>query len=412
MSTEVMVGRQPIYDRELELVAYELLFRDTLTEDSASFTDADEATSRVIFNTFLEFGIDYITEGLPAFINLTRGFLTGQYPLPLDKDLIVLEVLESVTVDAALVSHLQRLSAEGYTIALDDFIYRPEYAALVEVADIVKIDLRSMTPEMVAEHACMLRRPGKRLLAEKVETAEEFERCMRLEFDYYQGFFLAQPSTISGDKNPQNRRDILQLLTAVNDPEVSATELVLRMSNEPSVRSALVRLLNTDKLDPAPTFVQAAKLLGDKKLRNWLSLIALSRFDGKPRQLIATSIIRAKMSEILADTAGLEDVEDYFTAGLLTGLATLFQADIAHILGSLRAPTTVTAALLRREGSMGAALDCVLNYERGAWNRVAFGELDKKIIKKAYLQSIAWSRGITERLLDRRERVRIETSTG
>jgi EAL and modified HD-GYP domain-containing signal transduction protein len=199
----VMIGRQPIFDHNLELVAYELLFRSSAAHDVAQFPDADEATSKVIANTFSRFGIERITSGLPAFINLTRGFLTGKFPLPsigAGKCEVVLEVLEDIVVDTHLVDHLHVLAKQGYTIALDDFIYAPGYEAMIEIADIVKLDINNMSRPQITEHVELLRRPGMRLLAEKIETAEELAFCQSLEFDLYQGYILGTPTTITDDE--------------------------------------------------------------------------------------------------------------------------------------------------------------------------------------------------------------------
>src|SRR3990172_5871401 len=152
MTSEILVGRQAIFNRDLEIVAYELLFRGRPSGKHAEFHDAEQATSRVIDNTFYEIGFHNLVGNLPAFINLTRSFVMGDAPLPVRKDEVILEVLEDIVVDSALLMRLRELSEEGYTIALDDFIYDPKHKALIDIADIVKVDISVVAPEILPEH--------------------------------------------------------------------------------------------------------------------------------------------------------------------------------------------------------------------------------------------------------------------
>lgn len=196
MTDTVLVGRQPIFNRDLEIVAYELLFRSGPEESSADFTDGDHATSRVIDNTFRGIGLENLVGSLPAYINLTRSFLLGELQLPLRKEQIVLEVLEDIEINEELLRCLRALSQDGYTIALDDFAYDPRYKELIDIADIVKIDLSTLDEATLREHVRRLREHDVKLLAEKVETRDQLEICHNLGFDYYQGYFLAEPNNV------------------------------------------------------------------------------------------------------------------------------------------------------------------------------------------------------------------------
>jgi len=204
MAGEVTVGRQPIFNRELRLVAYELLFRQDSRAPSADVRDGDIATTRVIENTLYEIGFRNLVGDKPAFINLTRSFLVSATELRLRKDEVVLEILEDVDVDDALLGRLRELSAAGYTIALDDFIYDPRHAALIDIADIVKVDLSLVPRDELAGHVQNLRSHRVKLLAEKIETREQLEHCRGLGFDLYQGYLLAAPDIVTlGTARPE-----------------------------------------------------------------------------------------------------------------------------------------------------------------------------------------------------------------
>lgn len=197
MNNEVIVGRQAIFNRDLKLVAYELLFRGDPAGSHAAFHDGDHATSRVIENTLYEIGFRNLVGDKPAFINLTRSFLIDDSLLRLRKDEVVLEVLEHIDVDEMLLERLRDLSEAGYAIALDDFIYDPKHKPLIDIADIVKVDVCLVPDAELPHHVEELRRYPVKLLAEKIETAEQLAHCKALGFDLYQGFFLAQPDTVT-----------------------------------------------------------------------------------------------------------------------------------------------------------------------------------------------------------------------
>ncbi|TNF32784.1 MAG: EAL domain-containing protein, partial [Gammaproteobacteria bacterium] len=181
---DIFVGRQPIFDRKLRVYAYELLFRSGNANNAAfGKVSADGATSTTIINSFLEFGLDKLVADKLAFINLTETFLFKEGALPIPPQQVVIEVLEDVPINEKLLAAVQRLKAEGFTIALDDYIYNPQHKPLVALADIIKIDIKQLSREQLVRHATALQRFDARLLAEKIETMDEFELCHKLGFE-------------------------------------------------------------------------------------------------------------------------------------------------------------------------------------------------------------------------------------
>ena len=198
--TEALVGRQPILDRDLNVFGYELLFRpDQLNPNPVN---GESATSRVVNNAFVDIGLDRIVGEHLAFINVTRDFLLEQFELPFPKDRVVLEVLEDVHIDDTLIEAVHSLSEAGFVIALDDFVYQAKWEPLLECARIVKLDVRVFSEAELEEQMRFLRPHAAQLLAEKVETSEEFDRLRRLGFDYFQGYFLCKPQLVSGKQRP------------------------------------------------------------------------------------------------------------------------------------------------------------------------------------------------------------------
>src|SRR5262245_26702600 len=215
---DIFVGRQPIYGRRLELHAYELLYRGA-DVDYADFSEGDRATSQVLLNTFTEFGLERIVGGHLAFINLTRGFIVGEYPLPVPRTQVVLEVLEDVEPDEQVLAGLQDLRRRGFKIALADFVHDEKQAQLLPRADIVKVDVLGLAADEILARYQELKPLGIRLLAEKIETREQFELCREMGFDYFQGYFLAKPNVVSGSSIPANGLNLLRLMAAFQDPD-------------------------------------------------------------------------------------------------------------------------------------------------------------------------------------------------
>ncbi|MCC7411222.1 MAG: EAL domain-containing protein [Gammaproteobacteria bacterium] len=196
---DLVIGRQAIFDRDGRIAAYELLFRGSHDHGYARIANHDEATHQVILNTFHDSALDDIVEGLPAFLNVSAGFLTGTYPLDhlLDAGHVVLEILESVSIDAHVIAGARALARKGFRLALDDFVYDASYAPLLDVVDIIKIDVKALPAASVAAHVEMLREHDLLLVAEKIESRSVHARCRDIGFHLFQGFHLARPETIT-----------------------------------------------------------------------------------------------------------------------------------------------------------------------------------------------------------------------
>jgi EAL and modified HD-GYP domain-containing signal transduction protein len=390
---DVFVGRQPIYDRQLDVFAYELLFRSGEV-NQAGVLDGDQATSQVILNTFMEIGLETIVGTKQAFINLTRDFILRDYSDVFPAGRVVMEVLEDVAVDAQLIEAVRGLSTQGYTIALDDFIYHESLHELVAVADIIKVDIMALDRAALQEHVTLLRDYDVKLLAEKVETQDDFKYCKDLGFDFFQGYFFCKPEIIKGQRVPANRLVILQLLAKLQDPEADFQELESIIGRDVSLSYKLLRVINSAFYSlprKIESLRQALLMLGTKFIASWVSIFILAGIDDKPHELMITAIVRAKMCELLALALRQRNKEAFFTVGLFSALDALMDSPMQEVLASLPLSDEITAALLAHEGLLGDALRCVLAYERGEWDQVTCLDLDRVAITDAYLGAITWA---------------------
>ncbi len=332
---DVFIGRQPIYDRHLKVFAYELLFRATEGQNAAAFRDGDGATSQVIVNAIVEIGLDQIVGDYPAFFNMTRNYLLADNPLPFSGKRLVLEVLEDIEVDEKLLTAVKNLSSKGYTIALDDFILRDATRSLVEVADIVKIDITMLDRAKIKEHVSELRKYPVKLLAEKVETQEEYAFCRTLDFDFYQGYFFCKPRIIKGQSVPSSKQAALRVLMKLNDANADVEDLECEITQDVSLSYRLLRTVNSAffalprKVD---SIRQAVAYMGHQTTKNLAILLLLTGIEGKPSELIKTAMIRAKFCEKLAIAASMPNVEIFFTVGLFSTIDAIMDAPMEVLL--------------------------------------------------------------------------------
>lgn len=391
--SDIYIARQPIYDRDLNVYAYELLFRDNKV-NQAGFIDGDQATSDVIVNTFMEIGLNNIVGDRLAFINLTRSFVIDEKPISLPKERVVLELLEDIDADEAVILAMRRLVEQGYTLALDDFIYHESLRPLVENASIIKIDVMSLNEEQIRDHVTELRQYPLKLLAEKVENQAMYKYCVELGFEFFQGYFFAQPLIIQGQRLPNNRLSILRLLGRLQDSEISPKELEELVSQDVALSFRLLRYVNSASLSlprKIESVHEAVVLIGIKNIKSWSLLLAMSSVDNKPVELVVMAMIRGRMAELLAKKLDLPNPESFFTVGLFSSLDALMDNTMEEIMTQLPLADHISEALLKQEGIHGEILTSVLAYERGNWEAVGCKLLPMPEIRHCYLEALKWA---------------------
>ena len=394
MTAEILVGRQPIYDDNLNVIAYELLYRDHPQKNSANILDGDKATSQLILNTFLDIGLDNIVGNHPAFINFTRNFILDPDAIPFDKNQVVLEILEDVEIDDEVIHSVKRLHEQGYSIALDDYIYDDSHNDIMDFISIIKIDILGETEQQLQEHVSKLSGFKGKLLAEKIENQDEYEYCKQLGFDFYQGFFLSRPKVISGQRIPTNRLSILEILSKLYAAESSVTDIKDNILNDVSLSYRLLRYLNSSFFGLArkiESIDEALVYLGLDKIRKWVTLISLSRMQDKPNDIITTALVRARMCELVAERMGLEEQGSYFTVGLFSNLPALLDMNMQQALGKIPISESMKQALIDHSGQMGEVLKACIQYQETAWDRLEHMNGQLSMLRDCYLEAIAWS---------------------
>jgi EAL and modified HD-GYP domain-containing signal transduction protein len=387
---DIYVARQSIYDVNLKVIGYEVLFRCS-RENRAIVVDGNQATSQLLMNAVIDIGLERIVGEKLAFINFTRGFLLGDLPLPLAPARLVLEILEDVTIDEELVAGLGRLVKQGYAFALDDALFREELIPLLQLSCIVKVELPAIPTHELEDHVRHFRNYPVTLLAEKVETVEEFNHCRLLGFQYFQGFFLSRPQMIPGKKQRASDIAVLQVLGKLSDPNVSVGELEQIIKNDAALSYNLLRYINSARFalqTRIESLRQVILLLGLQGVRTMAMLAALAGTTQKPGDVLRDATQRALLCEKLGRLLNDLDASTCFTAGLISSLDAVFDLPVCDILEALPLSDGLKGAVLRHEGSVGEVLHCAIAIEHADWNEITCRGLTPTQIRAAYLSAI------------------------
>lgn len=391
-----LLARQPIFNGNMQVVAYELLCRNSDLKFITS-TDGDAASSQVLLNAFTELSIEQVVGKHKAYVNFTRTLLDS--PPPFNRQKLVIEVLEGQQIDASMLHSLKLLREQGYTIALDDFELDENSESLVAYADIIKLDVLSLSPKQLHYHIDYLKPFGITLVAEKVETYEMFEQCKALGFDLFQGYFLAKPRVITGRKISENKQSVLQLLSALHDPDIAIDKIESMIARDTLLSFKLLRLVNSAAFGlrrNVDSLRQAIMLLGLGKLKNWVNLLALSNLSGKPHELSVAALTRARMCEMISTQLKQQSRPDTsFTVGLLSTLDAFLDMPLDELLRNLSLSEALNQAMLAHAGPEGMVLQLVQAHEQGHWQEIDWAHLETlgltpEILAEIYVNSLHW----------------------
>ena len=391
---EVYVARQPIYDASMVVVGYELLYRASPISRSAQFGDAGSATLDVVAVAALEIGLDRLAGGLPVHINFPEELLVRLPDLPLQGQRVVIEVLEDVRANPQVLQGIHALRARGHRIALDDYSPQSSDPRLLEVADIVKLEVTHPPPDELRRLAQELRTAHFQLIAENVESREDFERCIALGFTGFQGNFLQQPETFRARRVPVSRVGALRLAAALQNEDYSLDEIERLLSQDVSLSYRVLRCINSSyynlprKID---SIRQAIVILGLDTLRQLSGLLCLQGMDDRPPSLIVQAMTRGRMCEQLGKLGGARDAGPFFITGLFSLLNALLGLPTRKVVEDLPLSPAIVSALVAGEGPLGAALQCTRAYERGVWDHAVYADLAPHLIRAAYVDSLFWA---------------------
>lgn len=367
---DAFVARQPIFDANKKIFGYELLFRTGMSNAFPDI-DGDTATSSLLSSSFFTVGIDTISNGKNVFINFTSDLLARGIPLMFSEDDVIVEVLEDVLPTEEVILACQNLYEKGYTLALDDFVYEKNLVPLIEIAKIIKIDFRMTPPEEISRIISTLEKYPCRLLAEKIETHQEFNVAKEMGFSYFQGYFFARPEILKNKEISSSQLNLINLICEVNKPDLNVDDLAALINQDVSITYKLLKYLNSSyfsRVDPVSSVSQAIAFLGQYGIRMFVSIIVASKIaENKPNELIRTSIIRANVLFNIGEEIN-ENSAELFMLGLLSLLDAMLDNDMENLMTQLPLPADVQETLVSRTGKLFPFLHMIENYEMCNWD--------------------------------------------
>jgi len=395
---DVFVARQPIFNEHKAIHAYELLFRTGMANAFPDL-DGETATSSLLSSSFFTVGIEQISGGHTAYINFTEELLLNGTPGMFPATKIMVEVLEDVHPTQEVIQACRDLVAKGYDLALDDFVFSEGWRPLIEIAKVIKIDFMLTSMEEIEEIVAIIKPYKCELLAEKIETYDEFQKALDMGFVYFQGYFFAKPEILKNKEIPSSQLALLQLITEVNKAEFDIDILERLINQDVSISYKLLKYLNSSffyRLNPIASIKQAITFLGERGIRQFVSLIATSKLaESKPPELIRTSIIRARILELMAENIDKSNSSEFFMMGLFSLIDAMLDNSMTYLIEQLPLTDSVKEALGDRDGAMFSFLQVIEFYEAGNWQEfdkiLPLTGVDPDKFPAFYLDAVGWA---------------------
>lgn len=397
---DVIIGRQPIFDRYLKVAGYELLYRPP---QPGKRPGEEQAAMQGIVAAFAQIGLERLVGPQPAYLRLTRDFLTSGAPLPFAPRQAAVEVEEAVAPDPAVVQALTALRQKGYQIAVDQVTVPGRLVPLLRVAHTLKFDWPRVDKAQLPTWMNQLRPYGLKLLAQKVETPADLDYCRRLGFDLFQGYFLCQPNVQRGKKPDTSRLTLLRLLGQIQDPATDFRRLAQLVGQDPRLSDKLLRLANSayySRPRPITSIEQAVAIIGLNHLRSWLTMLHMAAVESKPPELMRIAMVRARLCERLARTLQLGQPDQFFLTGLLSVLGALLDLPIAEAAAALPLSQEVKDGLQERKGPFGRALNLAQAFEQGEWGPLTQLAVAPQALTETFVDAVAWADSLLQSTQD------------
>ncbi|MCD5323945.1 MULTISPECIES: EAL and HDOD domain-containing protein [Pontibacillus] len=378
---EVYVARQPIFNNQCEVMAYELLYRGSKLDQGFTGIDGDQATAEVMLNSFYHMGFSKIADQKKCFVNFTENLLKSELPFCFPHNQLVIEVLENIPLTAEVVDRCSILKAKGYQIALYDFVYhqnQPYINELLNLADIVKVDIRQYSIQEIKALKDQISTYRLELLAEKVETYEEYLELKTLGFAYYQGFFFSKPVIMTSYDTSLPAFQHIELIKELSQPEPVVSAVAEKIEKDVSLSYKLLKLINSlayRRIEPIKSIAQAIMLLGFDEVKKWAYVLMLKEMGAKtdsiPYEVMKVCYIRAKLCERISYLIGKEkEASSFFLTGMLSCIPVFLQRPMEECVVELPLHRDIKEALMGFSNEYKEALDLCTSIEKAEWGEI------------------------------------------
>ena len=402
----MFIARQPIFDRAMNVYGYELLFRTDEQASSFGFATAESSTATVLGGLF-ELGLNQIVGEKRAFINFDYHFLLSDSIELIDPNILVIEVLEDVEVDDQILLRINDLKAKGYKIALDDFAESIQTYPIVPIADIIKYDILLTPLDTLKKDVQFGIEQGKIMLAEKIESQEEFIKAREMGFHLFQGYFFSKPKIVGGLRTRKTSTTVYQrMISELHTEEPSYEKLAEIVRTDVNMAYRVMKVLgNVKNKDMNQTIKGSLIKMGLRELERWVNVLMLQELSGnKTQELIKMSLVRSKFGELIAVNSNLAKRRyEISLMSLFSVLDTMLDQTMEEALVGIAVSEDVKEALMHHRGELKPICDCIIGYEQG--NSILLDhstsqiEVDQSKLFNWYLQAISWSEDIMMNIL-------------
>lgn len=393
----VLMARQAIYTKSQDVAAYELLFRDENGNFVHGLKD-DDATLSVLVNSYASFS-KATKSPVPFFLKVTDKVLLDDELPDFPRHMFVLQLLPHTQVTSKLLVRLQELAAQGYRLALAGFDPADtRLHPLLKVIHVLKLDIQLIGLDRVPALVQKLKPFNLELLADKVETQDEFRKCLEMGFALYMGYFLSKPDLVRGKKISGNKVLLMQILRELQNPNATAQTVEQMALKDPELTYKILRVVNSAAVNlrrEVTSLSHAIALLGMDQIRRWVMLFLTKSDNGKPTELTRTMLVRGRMCELLAEMLDYQDPMECFIVGLLSQLDVMMDMQMESLLSEVPLQQEVKDALIHHQGLAGSLLNEVEIYEHGEFHKLK-KLLPSQFYEVAYRHSLKWS----EQVLD------------
>lgn len=402
MSNSYCIALQPICDQHLNHIGDELLYRSNAKDKSAKFSDAMVATARASNIAFYEIGLEQLVGKRLVFLNTPKEWLLKPELLPPSPKQIVIEVLETVIAEQEVLKALEVIKNKGYLIALDDFVLNEKTDLLLDYADIVKIDTWQT---ITTEELCYYKSRKVKLLAEKVETKEDFDFLVHMGFDYFQGYFYAEPLVHpeSVHERVTNRQAQLRLLAELQYENVDYAQIEELILLDPQLTYIILKHTNSAYYalhNKTTSIAHAVKTLGLRRLRAIVATQLFADSATGSNLLLPQVLTRAAMCEHMAEFHGI-DTHTAFVVGLLSKMHVIFDVPYSELLHQLSLPEGIIHQLELRHGKYGRLLGMIESFEQGDISQLSPEEV--AMLNQMWFESRVWVQDILEHTTEQKQ---------
>lgn len=402
------IARQPIFNSSLEVYGYELLYRQSGDSSQFDGVSSQSATASVVTGLF-ESGAYQIVDNKRAFVNFDAEFLKADLSELIEPQRLIIEVLEDVVVDDELIDKIKMLKKEGYKIALDDFVEDYDDYPLVPYADIIKFDLIQTPLETLRLSVMKAIAANKILLAEKIESEDEFKQAKEMGFHLFQGYFFSRPKIIgkTNESKASSKVQYIRILNELKRPEPSYQALAEIIEKDVHLAYRVMKVISSRAGDDLIYSIKRAlTYMGLKEIERWISILMIQDLGmGKPKELMTVSLIRAKFAEEIARHTSMKNVKhEAAMMGLFSTLDAMLDEPMEEALKDISIPLSIKEALIYEKGILQPISELMDAYERGDWQKAddmcMTIQLNAEILLNDYVESVKWAGEVVKLMTD------------